>query len=64
MSRTRTLKLLDETDARIARYAELHGMTTSEAIAEAVECFLRDRADIRMRLAEAKRADREAHGPR
>ncbi len=64
MAFPRTVKLLGEVDDKLVRYAELHHLKPNEVIAEAVECFLRDRADIRMRLAEAIRVDREAHGPR
>ena len=66
MSRTRSLKLLNEIDQRLARYAELHGITTNEVIAEAVEWFLRDRADVRSRIAEARLAATESfpRGPR
>lgn len=54
MSRARSVKLLGEIDERLARYAELHGLTVNQVIAEAVEGFLRDRADIRARIAEAR----------
>lgn len=54
MARTRSIKLLNETDEKLVRYAELLGITTNEVIAEAVEGFLRDRADIRARIREAE----------
>jgi predicted DNA-binding protein len=59
MSRARSVKLLNEIDERMARYAELHGLTVNQVIAEAVEGFLRDRAEIRLRIAEARRIHSE-----
>lgn len=54
MSRARSVKLLGEIDDRLSRYAELHGLTVNQVIAEAVEAFLRERAEIRSRIAEAR----------
>lgn len=64
MARARTLKLLNETDAQLVRYAELLGITVNQVIAEAVEGFLRDRAEIRARIAVARLdATERFHGP-
>jgi predicted DNA-binding protein len=54
MSRARSVKLLGEIDDRLSRYAELHGLTVNQVVAEAIESFLRERAEIRSRIAEAR----------
>ena len=54
MAFSRTIKLLGEIDDKLVRYAELHGLKPNDVIAEAVECFLRERGEIRARIAEAK----------
>lgn len=58
----RTFKLLPEIDSKLVRYAELHHVKVNEVIAEAVEGFLRERADIRVRIADARAAHEKAHG--
>lgn len=63
MSRTRSIKLLNEIDDKLVRYAELFGIPVNQVIAEAVEGFLRDRAEIRARIAEARLTAQESHGP-
>ena len=54
MARTRAVKLLGELDDKLRRYAEQRGLTANQVIAEAVEGFLRERAEICARLAEAR----------
>lgn len=63
MSKARTVRLLEEIDARLVRYAELRGLRPEAVIAEATERHLREAADLVLRLADARRAAEESFGP-
>lgn len=54
MCARRVIRLLNETDDKLARYAELRGISVEAVIT--VDDYLRHSADLQLRLADARRA--------
>lgn len=54
--KVRRVPLLEEVDAKLVRYAELRGIKPESIAATAVEHYLREAADLAIRIADARRA--------
>ena len=61
--KTRQILLMDEVDKKLARYARIRQIKPEEAAAAAIEHYLRESADLQIRIADARRAFEKANGP-
>lgn len=54
--RVRTVRLMPEVDVKLTAYAHARRMTPEAAAADAIENYLREHADIAIRIADARAA--------